>query len=163
MRPLVSIVTPAYNSEKYVESSVRSILGQTYDELELIVVDDGSTDRTGEIVRSIDDPRLRYIRAERRGVERLAETINKGFAASRGSLVTMFPSDDLCPPNRLALQVPAFEDDKVVLCFGWGILIDEHDQKIGSPTPHAWIRQDALPIQRVAAPSGIDNLECSTV
>jgi glycosyltransferase involved in cell wall biosynthesis len=131
VRPLVSIITPAYNSEKYVESSVRSILAQTYDELELIVVDDGSTDRTGEIVQSIGDPRVRYLREQRRGVERLAETINVGFRASRGSLVTMFPSDDLCPPNRLELQVPVFEDEKIVLCFGWGILIDEHGHKIG--------------------------------
>ena len=142
MGPLVSIITPAYNSEHYIEKSLRTILDQTYDNLELIVVDDGSSDRTGEIVQSIDDPRVRYLPEERRGVKRLAETINVGFRASRGELVTMFPSDDLCPPRRLELQVPVFADERVVLCFGRGTLIDEDDNVIGEYRLPSFVQEE---------------------
>ena len=60
----VSVVMPAYNHERFVGAAVDSVLGQTYDDLELIVIDDGSTDRTGEIVQAYADPRIRYFHQE---------------------------------------------------------------------------------------------------
>jgi hypothetical protein len=126
--PLVSIVIPTYNNASYIGRTLDSVVAQTYGRWEAIVVDDGSTDETPEIVGRYHDARIKYRRETRRGVERLAETMNVGVQASSGELVTMLGSDDRWPADRLALQVPEFEDPRVVLCFGREVLIDEHDR-----------------------------------
>ena len=89
--PLVSIVLPTYNGSKYIRQSIRSCLAQSYRNLELIVVDDGSREDIAGIVAEFDDSRLRYVRHERnRG---LPETLNTGFRQAAGALLT-WTSDD---------------------------------------------------------------------
>lgn len=129
--PLVSIIMPAYNHARFIRRSMASLLAQTYPNWELVVVDDGSTDNTAEIVKSYRDPRIRYMYQENRGVKFLAATINVGLKETKGELVTMFPSDDMWPQHRLEVQVPIFRDPAVVLCFGRQLLIDENDHVIG--------------------------------
>ena len=65
MKPLISVIMPVYNAELYVEEAVRSILDQTFHDFEFIIVDDGSTDRTPEILRTFTDPRIRLLFNER--------------------------------------------------------------------------------------------------
>ena len=105
-----SVVIPTWNRATILPKSIDSVLRQTYQNLELIVVDDGSTDATGDIVKSISDPRLKYLYQDNKGVRRLAETINAGLSVTSGELVTMFPSDDICEKNRFELQIKAFDD-----------------------------------------------------
>ena len=103
--PRVSAVVAAYNTEPYVGDTVRSVLSQTFTDLELIVVDDGSTDRTAQVALAAigDDPRGRVIRRAHEG-EGAAK--NAGIRAARADLLAMVDSDDLCHPNKLARQVP---------------------------------------------------------
>ncbi|MFW2365002.1 MAG: glycosyltransferase family 2 protein, partial [Desulforhopalus sp.] len=76
-QPLISVVIPAYNHEKFIGAAVDSVLGQTVSDLELIVVDDGSTDDTGEIVKGYDDSRLSYFHQENQDAY---NTINRGMS-----------------------------------------------------------------------------------
>ena len=137
VRPLVSVITPTYNHARFLGRCLESLLAQTYAHWDLVIVDDGSTDETGEVVRAYPDPRIRYVRQEHRGVRALATTINSGLARTTGELVTMLASDDTWPPHRLERQIQVFRDPNVVLCFGRGLLIDEQDHVLGEVRPPA--------------------------
>lgn len=103
--PLVSVVLPTYNRARLIARAVRSVLQQSYPFLELIVVDDGSTDGTDAVVRAFRDPRLRFFRlARNRGP---AAARNEGIRHARGELLAFQDSDDEWLPQKLARQVPA--------------------------------------------------------
>ena len=105
--PRVSVVMAVHDGERYVGAAVDSILAQQFGDLELIVVDDGSTDRTADIVRQRDDPRVRVITNGRN--LGLAPSLNVGLAEARGDLIARLDADDVAMPQRLARQV-AFMD-----------------------------------------------------
>lgn len=130
-KPLVSIITPTYNQERYIARCMDSVLAQSYDHWEQIVVDDGSGDRTAEIVESYRDPRIRCIRLPHRGLAALGETYNTALAVAKGELIAILEGDDLWPADKLAVQVPAFADERVFLAWGRGILVDETGRKVG--------------------------------
>ncbi|HZG58237.1 glycosyltransferase, partial [Paenibacillus sp.] len=96
-RPLFSVVIPTYNRERYIGRAIRSVLNQTCDDYELIVVDDGSTDRTRRIVKSFG-PRVRYLRQPNRGP---SEARNAGIRAARGRFIAFLDSDDRFLPRKL--------------------------------------------------------------
>ncbi len=109
--PFFTIVIPAYNRAKLIGKSISSVLSQTYVDFEVIVVDDGSTDFTAEVVKKIADPRILYVRTENR--ERAAAR-NTGTQQAKGAYVTFLDSDDLLYPEHLAtahrhLTAGAFE------------------------------------------------------
>lgn len=133
--PLISIITPAFNHGRYIGRCIESLLRQTYPKWEMVIVDDGSTDHTAEVVASYKDPRITYLYQKNRGVKELAGTINTGLAKTKGEFVTMFGSDDTWPSYRLEKQIPIFDEPDVVLCFGLGQLIDENDQVLGGVNP----------------------------
>lgn len=98
-----TVIVTAYNRGYVVGDALRSILAQTFGDFELLVVDDGSTDNTREVVNGIADPRLRYLRhAENRGV---AAARNTGLSEARGEYVSFLDSDDLWKPAKLARDV----------------------------------------------------------
>jgi glycosyltransferase involved in cell wall biosynthesis len=99
-QPLVSVVVPAYNAERFLRACLESVAAQTYLNYEVIVVDDGSTDSTPEIVAAF--PAFRYVCRENGGV---SAARNTGVAASTGELLAFIDSDDLWLPERLATQV----------------------------------------------------------
>jgi glycosyltransferase involved in cell wall biosynthesis len=105
--PLVSVVIPAHNAARYIEETLESALGQTYRNLEVIVVDDGSTDTTGEIVErsTRSDDRVRLIRTKNQGV---AAARNTGIAATTGVYIAMLDADDLWHPEKVGRQVEVF-------------------------------------------------------
>lgn len=129
--PLISVIVPTYNHAQFIGATLESLRRQTHTRWECAVVDDGSTDQTERVVAAAGDARVRYLPQSRRGVERLAETLNVGLRATTGEFVTMLGSDDLWPAERLALQVPTFADARVVLSFGRGELIDEAGHSLG--------------------------------
>ena len=102
--PAVSVVIPAYNASRFLPESLRSILDQSWQDLECIVVDDGSTDDTAEVVRAIDDVRLRYHRVERGGV---AHARNTGMSIATGEWVAILDADDVWQPDKLHMQLAA--------------------------------------------------------
>jgi glycosyltransferase involved in cell wall biosynthesis len=130
MRPLVSIITPAYNHANFIERCVDGVLSQTYGDWEQIVVDDGSTDRTAEIVAGYRDPRVRCLSLPHRGLGCLADSYNAALAVSRGTLVAILEGDDAWPAHRLETQVPMFDDPGVFLSWGRAAIVDEHDVHI---------------------------------
>lgn len=97
--PKVSIVLPTYNGARYLRQSIDSCLGQTYRNLELIVVDDASTDTTPEIIRSYQDPRIRVIRHEKSKM--LPESLNTGFRAVSGDYLTWTSDDNYYVPEAI--------------------------------------------------------------
>ncbi|HUB94577.1 MAG TPA: glycosyltransferase [Stellaceae bacterium] len=101
--PKVSVVTAVYNGGKYLEETLRSILDQTFDDFEYVLVDDGSTDNSVEIIRSIGDPRIRlFVNDQNR---RLVYTRNRGIAEARGEFIALTDHDDISLPTRFAEQV----------------------------------------------------------
>ena len=114
-RALVSVVMPVWNSERFVREAIESILAQTYNPLELIVVDDGSTDGSGQIARSFDQP-VRYHRQARAGA---AVARNSGIELARGKWLAFLDADDRWPVDKLARQVEALEQrPDVAMVFG---------------------------------------------
>jgi glycosyltransferase involved in cell wall biosynthesis len=103
MDATVSVILPVYNRSSSLEYSMRSVLEQSYKHLELIVVDDASTEDLQPIIQSIGDPRVRYIRLEVNGGASAAR--NAGLAAAKGTLIAFQDSDDLWLPNKLQMQV----------------------------------------------------------
>ena len=100
--PQVSVVMPVYNVEAYVAEAVASVLDQSFADFELIVVDDGGGDRSMEILRGFDDPRIRIVTQANRG---LAGARNSGILAARGEYVAFLDSDDRWLHEKLALHV----------------------------------------------------------
>ncbi len=130
-KPLVSIITPTYNHERFIGRCIESVLEQTYASWEMLVADDGSTDGTGAVVATFRDSRIKYLRSENRGIWRLKETYNLALSHARGELVAVLEGDDFWPKGRLEAQVPLFEDDRVVLCHGRAIKVDELGSALG--------------------------------
>jgi glycosyltransferase involved in cell wall biosynthesis len=108
MAPLVSVVIPSFNHARFLGQAVGSVLDQTHDQLELVVVDDGSTDESRSILRTFRDPRVRVELQENCGAH---AAINRGLALARGELLAILNSDDRFAPERLARAVAAFEAD----------------------------------------------------
>src|SRR5690242_14976762 len=115
-QPSVSVIIPTYNRARFVGEAVASALAQTLPPLEVIVVDDGSTDDTADVVARLNDPRVVYLRQENAGP---ATARNTGVEAARGDLIALLDSDDRWLPRKLELQVPLFEGDgKIGLVYG---------------------------------------------
>jgi len=98
-RPLCSLVIPAYNVERYVADAIESGLAQTYRPLELVVIDDGSTDGTADVIRTyLDRPEVVYVRQDNRG---LAGARNRGIDEARGELIGLLDADDVWMPEKV--------------------------------------------------------------
>lgn len=105
MFPLISVIIPCYNSENFVESSVRSIMDQTYTNLEIIVIDDCSTDSTPTILTRLakEDKRIRYVRNDVN--LKLVKTLNKGLSLCKGEYIARMDSDDISKKERIEKQL----------------------------------------------------------
>lgn len=110
-KPLVSVVIPAYNAERYLGEAIEGVLAQTYAPVETIVVDDGSSDDTAALARSYDG--VTVIAQENSGP---SAARNRGFAASRGEFVAFHDSDDAMTPDKLAVQVGHLLDNPRAGC-----------------------------------------------
>ncbi len=106
-QPLISVIIPAYNHEKFIEAAVDSVLQQTVSDLELIVIDDGSTDNTGEIVKGYSDSRLTYHYQENRDAY---NTINRGLSLAKGKYVAILNSDDVYTLDRFERLLLCYEE-----------------------------------------------------
>src|SRR5690606_17218080 len=108
-----------YNMAKYISEAIESVIGQTYDNWELIIVDDGSTDDTEYVVRSFRDPRIRYYKQVNRG-RGAARNVALQFA--KGTYVAITDADDISLPRRFELQVRFLEANPAVAVVGGQIL-----------------------------------------
>lgn len=116
-KPLVSVIVPCYNCERFVEEALRSVLGQTLRDIEVLAVDDCSTDSTAAVVAAIaeSDPRLTLMRQEANGGVALAR--NRALARARGRYVAYLDSDDVWLPEKLEHQLAFMRQGGYVACY----------------------------------------------
>lgn len=128
--PRVSVVIPVFNRERYIATAIESILAQRFANLELILIDDGSTDDSRAVMASYSDPRVRLVTSERnRGIP---ATRNLGLALARGEYIAWLDSDDYAFPDRLHKQVAFLERNRDVALVGsWRRAIDADGRDLG--------------------------------
>jgi len=128
--PLVTVLMPAYNAERFIGSAIRSVLSQTFSDFELLIIDDGSVDGTKGIITAFADQRIRLLNNS--GNIGLIPTLNLGMQEAQGKYIARLDADDLCFPTRLAEQVEVLEKDiDVGLASSWTEVIDEDDRTKG--------------------------------
>ncbi len=104
---MVTVLLPVYNGEKYLREAIDSILNQTYTDFEFLIINDGSTDRTEEIILSYTDPRINYVKNEQN--IKLIATLNKGLKLAKGKYIARMDGDDVSLPARLEKQIGYME------------------------------------------------------
>jgi glycosyltransferase involved in cell wall biosynthesis len=128
-KPLVSVVMAVHNGADWILKSVESILQQTYEHLELIVIDDGSVDDSAAIVNAIEDKRIRLFKNEKQSG--LVYSLNFGISQARGQYIARMDADDISLPERISSQMAILQNDKrIVAVGGWITLVDENDEVI---------------------------------
>jgi glycosyltransferase involved in cell wall biosynthesis len=123
--PLISVLLPVYNCEKYLGAALESVLRQTYQTFEVLVVDDGSVDNSYAVAKRFGDPRIRVLRQENQG---LAAALNVGLAQVRGKYVARQDADDISLPERLGRQVEFLERHPECALLGTAAQIFEGDK-----------------------------------
>lgn len=127
--PLVSVIVPIYNTETYVQATIQSVLDQTYSNWELILVNDGSTDHSEEIVRPfLADNRIRYIYQENGGQGRARNT---GIRHAAGSMLAFLDADDTWDPQKLEAQITIMQNEEPDLVFSPIRCIDDRGAHLG--------------------------------
>jgi glycosyltransferase involved in cell wall biosynthesis len=121
--PLISVIVPAFNAEKWIAASIESALAQTHKQLEVVVVDDGSRDNTAPLVQTIGDQRIKLVRQQNRGQ---SAAMNRGVAESRGDYLKFLDADDWLNPEHLASQLSSIVNQKdCVASCRWGHFLNQ--------------------------------------
>ncbi len=114
--PKISVVMPVYNTkEEYLRESIESILNQTYSDFEFIIINDGSTNNTEDVILSYKDKRIKYFKQKNSGV---AKTLNYGFDLAQGEYIARMDSDDISLPDRFEKQINFLENNKSISVLG---------------------------------------------
>lgn len=126
--PKVSVIMSVYNGEKYVKNAIESILNQTFEDFEFIIINDGSTDKTKEILEGFKDMRLFIMHQENSG---LTLSLNNAIELSRGEYIARMDADDISLPQRFELQVKFLDENKDIAVVGSHYyIIDDQDRII---------------------------------
>jgi len=152
--PFLSVIMSVFNGEKYVRETVESVLNQSFRDFEFIIVNDGSTDGTLEILRSFRDKRIRIINQENRG---LTKSLNRGIGDSEGRYIGRIDCGDIALENKFEVQLNFLEKNKEIYGVGtWANLIDEEGNMVGMlkyPTKYEEIRKVILRYNPFVHPS----------
>jgi len=119
--PKVSVVLPVKNGEKYISEAVQSTIQQSFDDFELLIFDDDSTDRTLQIVNSFQDKRIQIFT----GKDGFIANLNKGIDVSRGEFIARMDADDIMNPVRLETQVNIMNNYNIDVCGSWLIMFGD--------------------------------------
>jgi glycosyltransferase involved in cell wall biosynthesis len=148
---LVSIITPSYNQSSFLEETIRSVLEQKDQDVELVVVDGGSTDGSVDIIKKYAD-RLAWWVSEKDSGQ--ADAINKGFVHAHGEIVAWLNSDDYYLPGAISAVVKAFAvHPEAAMIYGNMLAVDEHDQVINTLIYRQLSLEDLLCFQIVGQPA----------
>lgn len=152
-KPLVSIITPSFNQAAYLETTIQSVLGQDYPNLEYFVIDGGSTDGSAELIQRYAPRLAGWVSEKDRGQ---TDAINKGFARANGEILAWLNSDDIYQPGAVSAAVAAFQQNpQAGLIYGDATFIDEKGRRIGSfparQTSYRLLRQGYVHIPQQAA------------
>lgn len=134
---LVSVIIPVYNYERYLGEALESVLSQTYKHLEVIVVDDGSTDRSAEVAKSFTDKGVTYCYQDNAGI---GPARNQGVELAQGEFLAFLDADDRWPEEKTELQLRAFENDPALeMVFGQAVQLQN------GPEWEAGVKDGKLP------------------
>lgn len=125
---LISVILPVYNSETFLKETIQSILNQTEKDFELIIINDGSTDKSQEIIFSFDDNRIKYIKQENKGK---SAAKNVGLEYASGKFITFHDSDDISLPSRFKMLIEGFYSQDIGFVHSDMLLINEKNHPIG--------------------------------
>ncbi len=127
--PIISVVIPMYNVEKYIEKCIQSVVGQTYKNFEIICVDDGCTDNTLKVLASFSDPRIQLVQQQNRG---LSAARNTGIAVSKGVYVALLDADDFWHKEKLSQHINHLNSQpKVGVSYCPSLFVDDQDKPLG--------------------------------
>ncbi len=137
---------PVYNGDKYIRKTIESVLSQTFFDFEFIVIDDGSTDNTYDILKSFNDNRIKILNQNHGGI---VKALNLGIKESQGEYVIRIDADDICAFNRFETLVKYMDENvDVSICGSWARTIDENNNIIGElkypPINHKDIKKYAI-------------------
>ncbi|MGF1491620.1 MAG: glycosyltransferase [Microcoleaceae cyanobacterium] len=134
--PRVSVVIPVYNGEKTIAETIESVLAQSLQDFELIVINDGSTDKTLEVIASFHDPRLRVLSYPNAG---LSASRNRGIQQASGEYISFIDADDLWTPDKLETQAEALATrPEAAVAYSWTDLIDQSSQFLAPDSRAQW-------------------------
>ncbi len=152
--PLVSVIIPTFNRAYLLKKAIYSVLNQTYKNFEIIIVDDGSTDNTEELIRGFENEKIRYFKLEHTGLPAVVR--NKGIEECHGELIAFLDSDDFWIPNKLELQIRAFKNhENILLVASRRIILPDkityhlNYQKRGVVSFRELIRRNVIPTSSV--------------
>jgi glycosyltransferase involved in cell wall biosynthesis len=128
----ISIIIPTYNAGQYIEEALASVFAQSFQDFEVIIIDDGSTDDTAQKVKALSDPRILYVYKENQGP---AIARNHGLNLVRGEYIAFLDVDDLWQPNKLEMHLNLMKNSPLMgMSFSWfQILFDQPVQRLESP------------------------------
>lgn len=129
-KPLISVVIPAYNHEKFIGPAIDSVLNQSQGDLELIIVDDGSTDNTAKVIQAYTDSRISYTWQENQDAY---NTINRGMSMARGQYISILNSDDVYTTDRFEKCLQAIEQHKAQVVFSDVTPINDQGEQLRDP------------------------------
>ena len=156
-RPLVTVIVPTFNRAAIVGRAIRSVLGQTFLNWELLVVDDASTDNTEQVVKNFPDRRIRYIRHDQN--RRVSAARNTGIRSAQGEYVSFLDDDDEWLPEKLVKEVEVFRNSaqEVGLVYTGKTLFDEDGRvlQVRMPTLSGWVYDAMLDRHFIGSPSRV--------
>jgi glycosyltransferase involved in cell wall biosynthesis len=117
--PKITVLMPVYNASEYLQETMDSVLNQTFTDFEFLIINDGSTDNSEEIIKSYSDPRIRLVNNEQN--MKLIATLNKGIELAEGKYIARMDADDICLPTRLEKQYRLMEENPDIALCGTGI------------------------------------------
>lgn len=132
--PIISVILPVYNCEKFVSEAVQSVLNQTFTDFELLIIDDCSTDATVSIIQSFSDDRINLICKEKNSG--YTDSLNYAISIAKGKYIARMDGDDVCLPTRFQKQIEAMNANEEVILCGTAIQIIDSDKILKHPINH---------------------------
>ncbi|ADY53341.1 glycosyl transferase family 2 [Pseudopedobacter saltans DSM 12145] len=141
--PLVSVIIPCFNHERFIRESILSVLNQEYRSIELIVIDDGSSDQSVDLIEKLKKERdFTFISQKNRGI---SNVLNKGISIAKGEYISFLASDDYWLPNKVSIQIAFFKDHpEFKMIFSNAYIVDDESNIIGE-------FQNSFPIQKAVS------------
>ena len=142
---------PVFNGANYIDQTIQSVLKNNFKDFEFLIIDDGSTDNTAEIIKSFNDNRIKYFKKQNSGI---AETLNFGLKKSNFELIARIDSDDLIKLNRLEKQLNYFKQNRVDVLGSNAFLIDSKNKVYGSTK---------FPLTQDLIKKNLEQMECPII
>ena len=133
MPNLVSIIIPCYNASRYIKETINSVLAQAYQNFEIIVINDGSTDQSSEIIKTIKHDRIHLVEQENQGV---SFSRNNGIALAKGEFIVFLDADDILHPNFLERRIFTLKKSAAIACASSVVLVAGKGNKIEENKKH---------------------------